>query len=128
MGERLKTAGVRPSLILSSSAVRAWATAKIVARQINYPVEFLHREQGLYHAGVNKLMDIVSAQDDGFNSVVIVGHNPGLTDLANEFVPGVTSNIPTAGFVSVMIDTDGWDVRMRRSARLLEFDYPKKKS
>ena len=127
MGERLKAAGVRPSLILSSSAVRAWATAKIIARQINYPVEFLHREQGLYHAGVNKLMDIVSAQDDGFNSIVIVGHNPGLTDLANEFVPGVTSNIPTSGFVSVMIDTDGWDVRMRRSANLLEFDYPKKK-
>jgi phosphohistidine phosphatase len=128
MGDRLKTAGIRPSLIMGSSAVRAWKTAKVVARQIHYPVEFLQKEPGLYHAGVMKLMDIVSAQDDGFNSIMIVGHNPGLTDLANELVPGLTSNIPTAGFVSVMVDTDGWDLRTRRSAKLIEFDYPRKKA
>ena len=127
MGDRLMSAGIRPSLIMGSSAVRAWKTAKIVAKQIHYPVEFLQREAGLYHAGVNKLIDIISAQDDGFNSIMIVGHNPGLTDLANELVPGLTSNIPTAGFVTVKIDTDGWDLRARRSADLVVFDYPKKK-
>ena len=128
MGDRLNAAGIRPSLILSSSAVRAWKTARLVAKQINYPVEFLQREPAIYHAGVNNLMDIVSAQDDGFNSIIIVGHNPGFTDLANELIPGLTSNIPTAGFVSVMIDTDAWDLRTRRSAKLIEFDYPKKKT
>ena len=127
MGDRLAAAGIRPSLIIGSPAVRAWKTARAVAKQIHYPIEFLQREPGLYHAGVNKLIDIVAAQDDGFNSIVIVGHNPGLTDLANELVPGVTSNIPTAGFVSVRIDTDGWDLRGRRSAKLIAYDYPRKK-
>ena len=126
MGERLKESGIRPSLIVSSPAVRAWKTARTVAKQIGYPVEFLQREPGLYHAGVNKLLDIIAVQDDGFNNIVIVGHNPGLTDLANELVPGLTSNLPTAGFIAIRIDTDDWDLRTRESADLLVYDYPKK--
>ena len=127
MAERLQTAGIRPSLILSSPAVRAWRTARILARQIGYPVEFLQREPGLYHAGVNKLLDIIAVQDDGFNNIVIVGHNPGLTDLANELEPGLTSNIPTAGFAALQIETDDWDLRRRGSVKLMAFEYPKKK-
>jgi len=128
MGNRLKAAGIRPSLIIGSSAVRAWKTARIVATEIAYPIEFLQRESGLYHAGVNALMDIIAVQDEGFKSIMIVGHNPGLTDLANEFIPGLTSNIPTAGFVSILIDSDDWDLRTRKSAELIEFDYPKKQT
>ena len=127
MGERLKDCGIRPSLMLSSPAARAWRTAKIVARQIGYPPEFLQREPGLYHAGVNKLLDIISVQDDGFNNIVIFGHNPGLTDLANELKPGLTSNIPTAGFVALRIDTDDWDLRRRGAVKLLAYEYPRKK-
>lgn len=126
MGDRLKAAGIRPSLIITSTAKRAFKTARIVAQQISYPLEFLQKEPGLYHAGVNKLLDIIAAQDDGFNSIMIVGHNPGLTDLANEFVPGVTGNIQTSAFVSLMIDTDDWDLRNRESAELIVYDYPKK--
>lgn len=126
MGDRLGAAGIRPSLILSSSAVRASKTARTVAKQIAYPIEFLQREPGLYHAGVNKLLDIIAVQDEGFNSIMVVGHNPGLTDLANEFIPGLTSNIPTAGFVSIKIDTDDWNLRTRKSAELIKYDYPKK--
>ena len=126
MGERMKNAGIRPSLILSSTAVRAWKTAKIIADQIAYPREFLQREPGLYHAGLNKLYDVIAAQDEGFNSITIVGHNPGLTDLANDLIPNVTVNLPTAGFISVLVDSDDWDLRIQNSARLIEYDYPKK--
>ena len=128
MGDRLKAAGIRPSLIVSSPAVLPWKTPKIVAKQIAYPVEFLQREPALYHAGVHKLLDTISVQDDGFNSIMIVGHNPGLTDLANELSPGLTSNIPTAGFVSLLVGTENWDLRTRDSVELLEYDYPKKKT
>jgi len=125
MGQRMKAAGIRPSLIVSSPAARAWSTAKIVAREMAYPVEFLQRERDLYHAGTETLLDVIARQDEGFNSIVIVAHNPGLTDLANKLVPGLTSNLPTAGFVSVLIDTDTWELRGRKSADLIEFNYPK---
>ena len=125
MGQRMKAAGIRPSLIVSSPAVRAWATAKLIASELNYPGEFLQREKDLYHAGKSSLFDVIARQDEGFNSIVVVGHNPGLTDLANDLIPDLTNNLPTAGYVSVLIDTDTWDLRARKSAELVVHDYPK---
>ena len=126
MGQRMKEAGIRPSLIISSPAKRAWTTAKLVAAEIGYPIEFLQREPDLYHASTEELFDVISRQDEGFNNLVLVGHNPGLTDLANILVPGLTSNLPTAGLVSVLIDNPTWELRGRNSAELLVHDYPKK--
>ncbi|MDH3266097.1 MAG: histidine phosphatase family protein, partial [Gammaproteobacteria bacterium] len=57
MGKRLVAAGVRPSLIISSPAVRAWSTAKVFAKELNYPIEFLQREEGLYLASLDNLLD-----------------------------------------------------------------------
>ncbi|MGI9205591.1 MAG: SixA phosphatase family protein [Woeseiaceae bacterium] len=127
MAQRLRAAGIRPSLILSSPAKRAWSTARIFAREISYPLEFLQRDRDLYHAGLKQLFDVIATQDEGFNSILVVGHNPGLTDLANELVPGLTTNMPTAAFVATLVDTDTWDLRGRRSVDLIEYNYPKKK-
>ena len=73
MGERLSEAGIRPSLILSSSAVRAWTTARIIAKSISYPAEFLQKEPRLYHAGVNRIYDVIAAQARGC-TIVLAGH------------------------------------------------------
>ena len=127
MGERIQQAGIRPSLILSSTAVRAWTTAKGIAHEISYPTEFLQREQRLYHAGVRRIIDVLAEQDDAFNSIMLVGHNPGLTDFANELLPGLTHNIPTCGLVSVMLDSDDWNFRKKKNAELAVYDYPKNK-
>ena len=125
MALRLKEAGVRPSLIISSPAVRAWTTAKIVAKGISYPVEFLQREERLYHASPARIIDLLAEQDAGFNNIMIVGHNPGFTDLANHFVPDLTNNIPTCGFVTISVDSDDWNLR-GSPAELVTFDYPKR--
>jgi phosphohistidine phosphatase len=128
MGERIQQAGIRPSLILSSPAVRAWTTAKMVAEEISYPLEFLQRDERLYHAGVRRMIEVLAEQDVGFNSMMIVAHNPGLTDFANYLLPGLTYNIPTCGLVSVTLDSDDWNLKKNKNIELAVFDYPKKKS
>ncbi|HSN51721.1 MAG TPA: histidine phosphatase family protein [Woeseiaceae bacterium] len=125
MGRRIAAAGIRPSLIVSSPAVRAWTTARIIAEAIGYPREFLQRDQRLYLASVNAILDVVVAQDNGFNNLMIVGHNPGFTDFANYLVPGLTNNIPTAGVVSVELDTDDWSLYARPGVELVLYDFPK---
>ncbi len=125
MAERIKQTGIRPSLILSSPAARAWTTAKIVAREIGYPAEFLQQENRLYHASVRSLLKLIVEQDTGFNSIMIVGHNPGLTDFANYLSPNVTDNIPTCGFVSFEIDCDDWDLEGDIETELMNYNYPK---
>jgi phosphohistidine phosphatase len=126
MGQRLGDAGVRPSLIASSPAVRAWTTARVIATQMSYPVEFLMRENNLYLASLHNLLDIVAEQDEGFQSLLIVAHNPGLTDLANFLCPGLTDNLPTAGVVSLNIDQDHWKLHDQPQTELVLHDYPKK--
>jgi len=125
MGRRIAAAGIRPSLIVSSPAVRAWTTAKIIANEIGYPREFLQRDNGLYLASVNGILDVIVAQDPGFNNLMLVGHNPGFTDFANYLVPGLTNNMPTASVVSVELDSDDWSLYDRPAAELLLYDFPK---
>ena len=126
MGRRIKEHGIRPSLIISSPATRAWMTARIVADEIGYPREFLQKEDSLYLASPEEILDVIDAQDVGFGSLMLFGHNPGLTDLVNFFVPGLTANLPTAGVVSLEIDSDDWSLYDRPEAKLLVHDWPKK--
>lgn len=125
MGRRIVAHGIRPSLIITSPATRAWTTAKIIAAEIGYPAEFLQREDSLYLASLDDLLDTVVAQDSGFNSLMVVGHNPGLTEFVNFLIPGLTNNLPTAGVVSVQLDRDDWNLYEQPKVELLVFDYPK---
>jgi phosphohistidine phosphatase len=126
MGRRAVEAGIRPSLIISSPAVRAWTTAKIFAAELGYPTEFLQREDGIYLASLERLLEVVASQDAGFNNLMLFGHNPGLTDFANYLSPGLTNNLPTAGIVSVELDRDDWMLFEKPTTELLVYDYPKK--
>ncbi len=125
MGKRIVAAGIRPSLILCSPAVRAWTTAKILADEIGYPREFLQRENSLYLASLDNILDVLVAQDAEFNNVMLVGHNPGLTEFANYLSPGLTDNLPTTGVVSVSFDQDDWSLYSAPKTELLTYDYPK---
>ncbi|MCH9693903.1 MAG: histidine phosphatase family protein [Gammaproteobacteria bacterium] len=126
MARRIAAHGIRPSQIVSSPAVRAWTTAKVVAQEIGYPVEFLQREDSLYLASMDEILDVIVAQDAGFNSLMLFGHNPGLTDFANFLSPGLTNNLPTAGVVSVQFEREDWNLHERPDVELLTHDYPKR--
>ena len=126
MGKQIVKAGIRPSLIVCSPALRAWTTAKAIATEIGYPIEFLQRENKLYLASLDDLLDVLESQESGFNSLMIVGHNPGLTTFANYLSPGITNNVPTAGVVSVEFDREDWNLYEQLETELLTYDYPKK--
>ena len=126
MGKRVADAGIRQSQIISSPAVRAWTTARVFAKELGYPAEFLQREDGLYLASLDNLLDVIATQDNGFNNLMLFGHNPGLTDFVNYLVPGLTNNLPTSGVVSVNLEVDDWMLYDRPKTELILHDYPKK--
>lgn len=126
MGRRLKAYRARPSLILTSHAVRARATAKIIARALGYPAEFLHVERGLYLASPEGILAVVAAQDDRFGDVLLVGHNPGLTELVNLLLPDFElDNLPTSAVAAIDFETDRWADLDRAPRRLAFYDFPK---
>jgi phosphohistidine phosphatase len=126
MGRRLKAYRARPSLILTSQAVRARATAKIIARALGYPEEFLHVERGLYLASPESILAVVAAQDDRFGDILLVGHNPGLTELVNRLLPDLgLDNLPTSAVAAIDFETDLWAGLDRAPRRLAFYDFPK---
>ena len=126
MGVRLKARQLRPSLILTSPAARATATARSIANALGYPTEFIQREEQLYLASAGAILNIVAAQEDTFNDLLLVGHNPGMTDVINELIPDFElDNLPTAGIVSIDCAVDTWNQPIRGKGELVFFDYPK---
>lgn len=71
-------------------------------------------------------MKLIAEQDTGFNSIMIVGHNPGLTDFANYLLPNLTDNIPTCGFVSLTIDLKDWNLDRDIETESVIYEYPKR--
>ncbi len=125
MAERLRSLDIRPSLIVASPAVRTWETAKAVADVFGYPREFMHREEDLYLASAKTISSVIGAQDASFNAMIVCGHNPGITQLANELVPGLTGNLVTSGTVTVRADAKDWVVLVASPVELVNYDFPK---
>jgi len=126
MGRRLVAHKARPSLIVTSPALRAQATAKALAAALSYPLEFLQVEDDLYLAAPSNLLDVAQKQQDDYSDLLIVGHNPGLTDLVNQLLSDMhLDNLPTGAVVAMDFDTDAWSQIHACPARLAYYDYPK---
>jgi phosphohistidine phosphatase len=100
---------VEIDLIISSSAVRAFETSKLIAEGIGFDSDKIVRNKALYNAGVEDVYNELFSIDNSVNSVMIVAHNPTLTDFVNEFVVPEIMNLPTTGAVCVSFNTDSWE-------------------
>ena len=125
MGKRLAKREITPDLIVSSPAARAMATAESIAREIGHPEEEIRADERLYGASAFELLEIIQELDDALEHVMLIGHNPGLTDLANDLGCDI-DNIPTCGIVEMEFDTDSWAHVDDVDPACVDFDYPKK--
>jgi phosphohistidine phosphatase len=126
MGALLHRLGIDPDIIITSPAKRALSTCRIVADALGFPPERITVDEHIYEAGARDLLRIVQSISDGYDSAMLVGHNPGLTLLAGELAPSDIDTIPTCGFLSMRLDVDRWgDVRENCGSVAL-FEYPKK--
>ena len=127
MGKRLKeTHKAKSDLIISSPAKRALRTAKIIAREIDYPERKIEIKDSLYGSGVQAILNIIKYLDESFNEVMLFGHNPDLTSLANFLSNNEVENIPTCGIFCVDFDIKSWKDVKKGEGIFKFFDYPKK--
>ena len=127
MGSRLAQRGYRPDRIVSSPAVRALETARTIAGKLGYAHGSIAVEERLYGAGVADLLHVIRGVDESAATLMLFGHNPGLTELANHLGPRPIPNLPTCGVLHLGFDTDAWSaVGYARGAEAL-FDFPKRR-
>ncbi|MFM8681085.1 MAG: SixA phosphatase family protein [Alphaproteobacteria bacterium] len=85
MARWMRDAGWSPGLVLFSTATRTRQTAAIALMVL--PAARLVAEDGLYLAEMQALRARVGAIDPEVDAAMIVGHNPGLEDLARSMLP-----------------------------------------
>ena len=125
MGSRLKARAVRPDLIVTSDARRALDTAIPIAEMLGLERSVIRRDAGLYHASDAWILERVKALDDGWQQVMIVGHNPGLNEFVNRFLASPIPNLPTVGIVELGFKIDAWQAIDQKRLVHSIFDFPK---
>jgi phosphohistidine phosphatase len=126
MGRRLAARGLPVTLIVSSPAARAISTARAVARELDYREDQIAEEPSLYLAGPAAILAIVRQAPATAETLMIVGHNPGMTEFANMLDDVRLGNMPTGGMLCVEFDAPSWADIQPAEARFAWFDTPKK--
>lgn len=131
MGKRLKEKGLAPDMVVTSPAVRALETCKIICTEIGFDHAKIIEVPKLYHADAEQILEEVSAIKDRVNddeeNMLLFGHNPGLTDFTNRLLNEHILNIPTAGIVCAELVIRKWKNVDWGCGKLLFFDIPKNK-
>ena len=96
-------------LIISSHAVRAHETAKIIANALHYPVDKIVISRNIYFGYPDSYFDVFYDLSDEVDSLMLVGHNPGFTTFANYFLDNRIDNLPTSGVVCIAFDMNSWE-------------------
>jgi phosphohistidine phosphatase len=84
MAKRVRSAGVKPELIMASPAMRAAETANIFASELGYDENAILYKKELYEADRETLHKLIHKTDTAHDTVMLFGHNPALQDLAHE--------------------------------------------
>ncbi|HVD98124.1 MAG TPA: histidine phosphatase family protein [Cytophagaceae bacterium] len=126
MGRRLHEMGVKPDLVISSPAVRAKTTAEYVSEQLGYDIDNIVYDPEIYEASVRSLLAVINNLDDSKNCIIIFGHNPTHTYLAEYLTKEAIGNIPTSGAVCINFEFDSWKLVSQNTGKMQWFEYPKK--
>lgn len=127
MGIALAALDAIPDCILTSTAVRARETTRLVAAAMGYGGEIVE-EADIYAASVDTLLDLLRDCDEEA-TVLLVGHNPGLEELICLLTGGVGAEpmvrLPTAGLACVALDIEEWSQLLPESGLLQWFLTPR---
>jgi len=129
MGAHITNSGAHWDLVLASPAKRVKCT--LDASGLDLPVQF---EEDAYLADSTTLINLLKAVEGDPDSVLLMGHNPGLQELALVLVPPegedalfneIMQKYPTAAYAVFELDIESWDDLSAGCGRLVHFARPR---
>jgi len=121
-----------PDLVLSSTATRARDTWSLVAEAFRKPPPVSYEER-LYETAPKAILDVIQSIRANVHVLLVVGHNPGLRDLAELLIASgdvdarqrLLEKFPTAGLAVIDFAVDDWAKLHPKSGRLDRFVAPR---
>jgi phosphohistidine phosphatase len=134
MARYLRKNGFVPDLILSSTSARTRQTAELVLREIEAKADY---REALYLAEAGKILKAVQGAPQNAGGVMVVGHNPGLEDLAGLLAREpvrrkerarrdvLEEKFPTAALAVLDFECEKWRDIEPGTGKLLDFVRPR---
>jgi phosphohistidine phosphatase len=128
IAEYMSRTHIEPELVLCSTATRARQTLELVSPALGSPTVSLEDE--LYGAPADELLARLGRVPDDVDSVLLVGHNPGLQDLVLELASGgeplerVAAKFPTGALATLTL-AETWSRLTPRGAALAAYVVPR---
>ena len=126
MASRLQQRGDTVDCVVTSPALRAKTTAKMMAGLIGFPPDEVASNPELYFAGAGMFLKTVRLLDADCQLAMLVGHNPAITEFADVICDGRIDHIPTCGLLKLQFPVQHWEETQEVLGELVYFDYPKK--
>lgn len=127
MAEWLAARSLRPDLVFCSAAARTRETLAAVRPALGATTD-IRVERRLYLADAETILEILGELDEGPeppSQVMVIGHNPGLEDLALRLVPPaeietrrrIATKFPTCAFLDLSFTVEDWaDIAATRAS------------
>lgn len=129
MGDHIRRQGGAWSIVLASPAERVKLTLE--ASGLDLPVRY---EEAAYLADSATLIQLLADCSDDDDAVLLIGHNPGLQELAldlvapdaeNDLFSEVLQKYPTAAFAVLELDIESWSDLAHGCGRIVHFARPR---
>lgn len=124
MGKRLASAGIKIDQIVSSPAKRALDTARFIANEIAYPHDRIRTNDGIYFNGARGMLQIIQATSSDIATLMLVGHNPDMTELLNDLCGYQVDNMPTCAIACIAVG-DEWSQLDYDGGELMNYNIPR---
>lgn len=124
MGMNFFKKGCQFDIIISSPAIRAIYTASLIAEQLKYETNRIHQNAELYEASIRTLLRVVNQLKDEWKSVLIVGHNPSVTYLAEYITKAEIGDMTTCGVAHIQFNNMNWEEVSEGNGNLISYEYP----
>jgi len=108
LGKYLKDEGIKPDVIICSTAQRAQLTAELIASQVEYELDDIQCVDDLYEASVREFVGFLNQLGNVHKVVFIIGHNPAVTYAADYLCDGEVSGMSPGAVVQINFDTESW--------------------
>ncbi len=123
MADYLKSKIKKIDYLHSSSSVRTFETSKYFIKQIQFGK--IQYDDSLYHCSATSILNMISSYSDNYQSVMIIAHNPGLTNLINNITNVALDNLPTTGLAEIEFNCNSWSKISYENCNLIDLKFPK---
>ena len=110
IGEFIHEKGIDFELVCVSTAIRTRETIELIRERAKFRGEVRYDER-IYEATVSQLLEIISQIDNHRESVLLVGHNPGIEELL-ALLTGEHQHVTTANFAKIKLKATKWSAKL----------------